>query len=210
MPGIGVVFEAAPPLKYAEQVALFSPNGSTYNSKAFMSNFVGMKSLRLRFDYGIFRHFSWTFLGQECALELRLIQLIRPLVWTNDTNHSVEELVRCCSTLPHLLGGQALELDFSGSYFSAAFALRIIGLLNNSGREVTFRMTVDNSELLLDENEYSVDVDDTTTRYISEQRGIVVEVEGRSITIHSTADISRTHPGGARNAEMSPPIPLVE
>ncbi|KAH7708579.1 hypothetical protein AAVH_24157 [Aphelenchoides avenae] len=128
MPGIGVVFEAAPSLKYAEQVALFSPNGSTYNSNAFMSNFAGMKSLRLRFDYGIFRHFSWTFLGQECALELRLIQLIRPLIWSNDMNHSVEELVRCCATLPHLLGGQALELDFSGSYFSAAFALRIIGV----------------------------------------------------------------------------------
>lgn len=44
-------------------------------------------------------------------------------------------------------------------------------------------------ELILDDSDYTVDVDDTTTRYASEGSGIIVEVKGRSIVIQSTVEV---------------------
>lgn len=44
------------------------------------------------------------------------------------------------------------------------------------------------TELTLKESDYAVDVDDSTTRYTSENSGIVVEVEGSSIAVRSTAE----------------------
>lgn len=67
---VGVVFEAAPPLKYAECVELFSRFDSTTsgNSEALMRHFVGMKELRLYLDDEVLRQFDWTFLGREPAV----------------------------------------------------------------------------------------------------------------------------------------------
>ncbi|KAH7678315.1 hypothetical protein AAVH_41786, partial [Aphelenchoides avenae] len=59
--------------------------------------------------------------------------------------------------------------------------------LKGTGREVTFRMTLRSGELILNESHYTVDADDTITRYTSEKSGIVVEVNGRWITIQNTA-----------------------
>lgn len=47
------------------------------------------------------------------------------------------------------------------------------------------------STLVLDEGEYSVDADGTATRYASDESGIVVEVNGDSVTIQSTAEVPR-------------------
>ncbi|KAH7680034.1 hypothetical protein AAVH_41595 [Aphelenchoides avenae] len=50
----------------------------------------------------------------------------------------------------------------------------------------------DDPKLVLDESEYAVDGDDTTTRYTSEKSGIVVEVKEHSTVIRSTAEVPPT------------------
>ncbi|KAH7695402.1 hypothetical protein AAVH_37539 [Aphelenchoides avenae] len=63
-------------------------------------------------------------------------------------------------------------------------------LLKDSGCELAFRMrTYEGEELVLDESEYAVDVDDTTTSYTSEESGIVVKFEDDYIVIRSTGDV---------------------
>ncbi|KAH7708338.1 hypothetical protein AAVH_24415 [Aphelenchoides avenae] len=170
-PGIAVIFEAGPLMKYADEVFLHNPGGSAIgdNSEAFMSNFAAMKSLHVWLDNDVFHHFSWTFLCQDYARELRRIK----------------DLVRICATLPRLSGGEALELDFSENYSSRAFGQRIIEVLKGSRREVTFRMRTqqDDGELTLNEDDCTVDVDGATTRYASEKNGIVVEVTGCWVAI---------------------------
>ncbi|KAH7703560.1 hypothetical protein AAVH_29266 [Aphelenchoides avenae] len=181
--GVGVMFEAAPALKYAE-VLLHSPGGSTTgcSSEALLSNLAGMKSLHVWLNFEAFCHLSWTFLYRESARELRLIEVRGiPSTLSEIEDLSVEELVHCAAALPRLLGGEPLELDFTDNYFSGEFDRRIIELLKNSGREVAFRTNISRGgrELILDESAYSVDVDGTTTRYASKKSGIVVEVNGR-------------------------------
>lgn len=44
-------------------------------------------------------------------------------------------------------------------------------------------------KLVLDESEYTVDVDDATKRYTLREGGIVVEVKGESIVIRSTGEV---------------------
>ncbi|KAH7689645.1 hypothetical protein AAVH_40356, partial [Aphelenchoides avenae] len=63
-------------------------------------------------------------------------------------------------------------------------------MLENSGRNVAFRLKMlCDSELLLDESGYTVDVDGDTTRYTSEKSGIIAEVRHRRwVTIESTAE----------------------
>lgn len=69
-------------------------------------------------------------------------------------------------------------------------------LLKCTGRELIFGMKIrDAGELTLDESEYAIDVDGTTTRYSSEKSGIVVEVNGRCLAIQSTAEVPRKKPG---------------
>ncbi|KAH7709898.1 hypothetical protein AAVH_22831 [Aphelenchoides avenae] len=134
MDGVGAVFEAAPALKYAEDVDLYWPGDSTSvnnDPEAFMQNFAGMKTLSLSLGFDTFRQLSWSFLRKESARELRLIKVSgcgsappRPM------DRSVEELVRCCVTLPHLQGGAPLELNgappFSKNKFTGPFGLQII------------------------------------------------------------------------------------
>ncbi|KAH7714303.1 hypothetical protein AAVH_18322 [Aphelenchoides avenae] len=84
-----------------------------------------------------------------------------------------------------------MELDFSKTWFTREFGLRIIELLKNCGRELTFRMRTCDDELVLDEREFTIGFDGTTTRYASDESGIVVEVKGRLISIQSTADVPR-------------------
>ncbi|KAH7708695.1 hypothetical protein AAVH_24057 [Aphelenchoides avenae] len=128
MPGIRVIFEAAPQLKYAEDVEIFVDGGAADNSEAFMSNFSGLKALRLWRDSDTFRQFNWAFLQRESARGLRLIKFTRN--WDEDVNTSlsVEVLVRCCAALPHRQGGEPLELNFPETVFSGAFGRRIIKL----------------------------------------------------------------------------------
>ncbi|KAH7675921.1 hypothetical protein AAVH_42172, partial [Aphelenchoides avenae] len=128
MPGVGVIFEAAPPLKYAERVDLYKNDDIIEdNFDAFMSNFVGMKTLRLFLNCDVRRQFSWTFLRRESARDLRLIQVSAyPCTPTENILRSIEELVRYCGTLPRLQGGEALELDFSKNDFFGTFALVVI------------------------------------------------------------------------------------
>lgn len=59
-------------------------------------------------------------------------------------------------------------------------------------------------ELKLDENEYTVDVDGPTTRYVSEQNGIVVEVNGRPLSIQSTAQVPASKKNRGANVEVLP------
>ncbi|KAH7702522.1 hypothetical protein AAVH_30321 [Aphelenchoides avenae] len=179
-----VVFEAAPVLKYAEEVHVraiadharsrrAAAKDLHAHSAAFMRHFSGLSALRLWLDYDLFRQFDWTFLGRESARHLRRITV-------SDTTSTWYEMAnRCvdCLTVPRTLGGEPL-------------------LLKNSGRALTFRMSTPRDEqLVLDESDYTVDVvDDNITRYVSESRGIVVEVEGHwyaTITIRSTADVHR-------------------
>lgn len=118
IPGIGIVFEAAPSLKYADEVGLISPEGSTVenDSATFLRKFTVVKSLRLLLDYGIFRQFNWTFHRDECARKLRLIKcsipvVLRAHILREDINGAIEELVRYCVALRREIGGEALELD---------------------------------------------------------------------------------------------------
>lgn len=80
MPGVCVVFEASPLLKYAEGLELYSSQGpSVANScEAFMHNFAALTTLRLGIGCKVFRHFSWTFLRRESARGLRLIKFTEP------------------------------------------------------------------------------------------------------------------------------------
>lgn len=66
-------------------------------------------------------------------------------------------------------------------------------MLKESGRELTFWMKAlqDGDELVLDESEYTVEVDGNGRRYASKNSGLVVEIEGRSVTIQSTARVPR-------------------
>lgn len=128
--GVGAVFAAAPPLKYAENLELYWPDGSTdggTNPEVFMSDFAGKKTLRLSLDYNNFHKLSWSFLREESARDLRLIKVSGcDSAPPGSMNRSVDELVRYFVTLPHLQGGRPFELDFSGNYFCGAFGLRII------------------------------------------------------------------------------------
>ncbi|KAH7705111.1 hypothetical protein AAVH_27680 [Aphelenchoides avenae] len=169
MSGVGVVFEAAPALKYARSVGLYSAFGSTIANDCapFMQYFAGTKSLHLSLTYDVFRNFSWTFLCREAACELRRISMFTEQSdLDEDNDRPVEELVRYCAKLPHLLGGEPLELEFRDNYLSGAFGMRTIELLKGTGHGVIFRMKTRNvDELILDTNDYTLDVDDTTTRY---------------------------------------------
>ncbi|KAH7714317.1 hypothetical protein AAVH_18336 [Aphelenchoides avenae] len=72
MGGVGAVFAYDFLLKYAENVDIYWPNGSTsssINPEAFLYNFVGMKMLRLSLGYDTFRQLNWTFLRKELARE---------------------------------------------------------------------------------------------------------------------------------------------
>lgn len=125
MRGVGVIFEAALSLKYAEDVDLHIIGG---NPDAFLSNFAGMKSLRLEVDDDVFNQLNWRFLRHNYARDLRLLKVTRRSAWTPNVDRAVEGLVRECVALPRLLSGDALELDFTDfrPYFSDAFGLRII------------------------------------------------------------------------------------
>ncbi|KAH7714296.1 hypothetical protein AAVH_18315 [Aphelenchoides avenae] len=116
MPGVGVIFEAAPPLKYAEDVGLNSTAGSTtvLSSDAFVRSFASIKSLRLWLAYDVFDRFSWAFLCEESACGLRLLKVSCKDSWAAraDIHSAVEEIFRCCGTLPRLHDGEALVLDF--------------------------------------------------------------------------------------------------
>ncbi|KAH7714301.1 hypothetical protein AAVH_18320 [Aphelenchoides avenae] len=208
MPGVHVTFEAAPALKYAKNLELYSRENSMRgasdgltikgDTEAFMCNFAALKAIRMGFDYGIFRQFSWTFLRQESARELRLVEF--PWRWPENASRSVEEFVRYCATLPRHRGGEALELRFSHTHFPGAFGRRIIELLKVSQRVLTFRMTAREyaDELRLDESDYTVDVHNATTLYTSDKAGIVVEVQGRSIVIQSTAGVPHKNTEGMK------------
>ncbi|KAH7708693.1 hypothetical protein AAVH_24055 [Aphelenchoides avenae] len=63
-------------------------------------------------------------------------------------------------------------------------------------------------ELLPDQSEYTVDVDDETTRYTSEKSGIVVEVEESRLVIQSTAKLAQEKPRTSN--DVSPVVPLVQ
>ncbi|KAH7708592.1 hypothetical protein AAVH_24170 [Aphelenchoides avenae] len=192
MPGVGVIFEASPPLKYAEDVELYSPYGSANgnNSEPFMSHFAGIKSLRLGISFNLFRQFKRTLLHPESSRNLRLIKVGPGLsALSADVQNSIEELARSCVTLPRMSGGEPLELDFSGLLLWSIRQANYRGkTLKGTGAELTFRMRTyrDDDELMLDESDYMVHTDGTTKRYTSEDNGIVVEVSGRSITIQST------------------------
>lgn len=64
-------------------------------------------------------------------------------------------------------------------------------LLKNCGRDLTFRMKTlrDGPEFKLDERDYFVNVEGTTKRYVCKAGGIVVEVNGDSIAMQSTAQV---------------------
>ncbi|KAH7723114.1 hypothetical protein AAVH_09370 [Aphelenchoides avenae] len=152
-----------------------------------------MKALRLWLAYDVFDRFSWAFLRQNSARGLRLLKVSCKPSWEG-VYSPVEELVRCCGTLPRLRGGEALVLDFSEHNVSLDFVLWAIEMLKDSRRKLTFRMTTQfhNPKLELDESDYSVDVDNDTTWYTSKKSGIAVEVTRRSVTIHSSADAPPT------------------
>ncbi|KAH7714316.1 hypothetical protein AAVH_18335 [Aphelenchoides avenae] len=194
-PYVAVIFESAPPLKYAE----VDLSGLTGPLDAFMSNFAGTRLLHLSIDSDVFRELSWTFLRTEVARELRRIRLFITLSpGSGDKNRFTEGVVRSCTTLPRLLDEDELTLDFSNKYFSAAFVLRVIEMLKESGRVVTCRMTLWD-QLVLDESEYAVDVDGTTTRYPSAESGLVVEVKGDYVAIRSTAEGHSAKQDGGTN-----------
>lgn len=80
-------------------------------------------------------------------------------------------------------------------------------LLKDSECELTFRMTLRaGCEVTLDENDYTIDVDGTTTRYESEASGIVVEVKGHDVAIRSTVAVPRKKP--RTNEEKAPAVPF--
>ncbi|KAH7708108.1 hypothetical protein AAVH_24637 [Aphelenchoides avenae] len=165
-----------------------------------------MKSLYLWLNYHVVRHCSWTFLCRDDARELRLImECVGP---SDRVRVAVEEFVQQCVTLPHTRGGKPLELDLTKNDIPGAFGLRIIEMLENSGREVTFRMTLRaDAELALDESDYTVVVDGATKSYASKRSRIAVEVEGRLVTIQRIAEASRARAGA--NEEVLRAIPFV-
>ncbi|KAH7702705.1 hypothetical protein AAVH_30132, partial [Aphelenchoides avenae] len=132
MHGVGIIFEAAATLKYADEVAVYGSGGATVWShfETLMSNFVALKSLSLRLNGDVFHHFSWEFLRQETARELRRISVDDLLSGhapaSENMKHAVEQLVHNCATLPRLLNEGSLELDFTQIGFPGAFGLRII------------------------------------------------------------------------------------
>lgn len=93
MPGVDIIFEAAPSLKYAQVVYLYSASGldDGGDPDAFMSKFVGINRLWLEDD--VFRRFSWSFLRRESARELEDISVAG--LYSTPTgvmNDSVEDL----------------------------------------------------------------------------------------------------------------------
>ncbi|KAH7708112.1 hypothetical protein AAVH_24641 [Aphelenchoides avenae] len=219
MPDVGAVFEAATALKYAGDVDLYWPDGSTggsTNPEVFLHNFEGMKTLRLSLDYSTFRQLSWAFLRKESTRGLRLIKVSgcrSPP--TGSMDRSAEELVRYCVTLPHLQDGEPLELDFSDNHFSGAFGLRIVELLRSTAREATFRMRADydDAELIRNavgaQSHYSIDyAGNYITHYASDNSGIEVKAKGSlrggfrgdesqypcAVVIERTAEIPRKKP----------------
>lgn len=61
-------------------------------------------------------------------------------------------------------------------------------LLEGSECELIFRMkTLRDGEFVPDDGGYAVHVDETRTRYASGKNGIVVDVQGRAVTIQSIA-----------------------
>ncbi|KAH7708117.1 hypothetical protein AAVH_24646 [Aphelenchoides avenae] len=197
MPGVDVIFEARP-LKYAEELVIHGLSDSTIrgNSEAFMSHFVGMKSLLIRLDdSGDFTDSA----GRSFAGN--------PLANFGSSNEnarrSIKELVSECVVRPRLLDEEALELDFSDNRFSGALGQRIIEMLKESRCEVTFRISLrDGDELMFGDNDYVLDVDNPTRRYASEESGIVVEVKGRRVAIQSTDDVPRTKRRSDENEEV--------
>lgn len=141
MPDVGVVFDSAPPLKYAEDVRLcglwgFVPppwhSAARSNadigsqSEALMRNFAGIKALRMWLESHVFNKFNWTFLRQESSRGLRLIKVsARPLALTDDFYRAVEDLLHYCINLP-LPRAEPLELDFPENFFTGQVGLRII------------------------------------------------------------------------------------
>ena len=63
-------------------------------------------------------------------------------------------------------------------------------------------------ELLHEESDYTVTVDNATTRYASEKTGFVVDVKGWRIVIQSTAEVSLKKP--RTSEEVLPAIPFDE
>ncbi|KAH7697832.1 hypothetical protein AAVH_35080, partial [Aphelenchoides avenae] len=84
MPDIGVVFEAALSLKYAEGVEVYGYNDAKNELEAFMHNLAGTKTLSMWLDYDGFRQLNWAFLRQESARELCLIKFTIRSAWTED------------------------------------------------------------------------------------------------------------------------------
>lgn len=124
-----VIFDAVPALKFAQGVIVnmrkcLQAGG---NPEAFMGNFARLKSLSVNLDYDTFREFGWTSLRHESARDLQRIKFsgLSDALYA-DVNSSLEELVRYCATLPRLLNGEALDLDFSDIHFMGPLALRII------------------------------------------------------------------------------------
>lgn len=65
----------------------------------------------------------------------------------------------------------------------------VFQLLRDSERELAFRMQT--LQYHVDDSEYTVHVDDSTTRYASKEGGIVVEVKGHYVTVQNAVDVSR-------------------
>ncbi|KAH7714314.1 hypothetical protein AAVH_18333 [Aphelenchoides avenae] len=166
MAGVYVTFEAAPALKYAENLELYSPENSIRAGRSFAG------SLHANFD---------SFISPGVGLRMRAVPS-----------------KSSSATAPHFRVIKAERRWHT--HFSGAFGRRIIELLKDSARELTFRMTAREfaDELRLDESDYIVDVHKTTTRYTSEKTGIIVEVKGRSIAIQSTAGIPHKKTEGVK------------
>lgn len=123
------VFKAAPPLKFPEAVYINKPAGSTYlvqDFTALMQSFVGLKTLRLTIKNDAFCLLNWTFLRHESACELQTITFCSSTHWSEPVSRAVEELLKVCATLPRLLCGHALVLDFTSKFIDASFAPRVV------------------------------------------------------------------------------------
>lgn len=80
-------------------------------------------------------------------------------------------------------------------------------LLRASPREVTFRMSTRNdNEIVLDESDYTLDVDGVTRRYASKESGIVVEVKGCSVAIRSSSVFPPTKRSRLANEKVLPTV----
>lgn len=98
-----------------------------------MSNYAGMRSLRLGLNYDIFFQYSWACLDKESARDLRLIKFTGHS--PENENSAVIGLISDCATLPHLLG--PMELDFIENGFSGEFIMRVIEVSSGESRSAT-------------------------------------------------------------------------